>query len=568
MVVLPIVLVIFLLLGLLMAVLGTQQNQDCASGATAGNNNTQTAFNFLAARPGMGAVQAGAVVGNLIHESAGDGDLSVNPTAENPRSHAYGIAQWLGGRLTALQNHQFVGPEPEGDAQKDWKTDITYQLDFLWDELKYQPAVSGNALALIQQTNSITKAVALFEGGKPNVAGDGFERSGDVASYPQRIKNAISVLQKYGASAPSAGQNLPSSASPSGSVYVLGDSIALGAKQQLIDALGGSNVYIDASKDRSIMGAGVTPGFRTSGLDALEEDANKQVGGFQGVSKATVIIIELGTNDLHGGAAFEARIRTLVGKIRGHGSKQGINTQAALYWVKVFSGGPVDRQSLNTSIESLADSLDYTPIKTGSGIDVGSDGVHPTSAGNGALAQAIASQVAPAPTTNALCDTAGVSAGLANPFPKGWEPGRLDMGYDGTFKDVLVAPFAGTITYASNSFSNWGGYVELKAHGPVNGLPTQTLFFAEGLVPVAQAGQDVSAGQLIALPTPSRWNGTNGNIEWGVAQDLPSGVKTGVTDTYAKVASDPRQMVLSFAQWAVQTLHLPPPSKTDQAGYP
>ena len=49
--------------------------------------------------------------------------------------------------------------------------------------------------------------------------------------------------------------------------------------------------------------------------------------------------------------------------------------------------------------------------------------------------------------------TPPVPAGsLTNPFPGGWTPGRLDMGYDGTFKGQIVAPFSGTITYASTSF--------------------------------------------------------------------------------------------------------------------
>jgi len=166
------------------------------------------------------------------------------------------------------------------------------------------------------------------------------------------------------------------------------------------------------------------------------------------------------------------------------------------------------------------------------------------------------------------CDLAVSAEGLANPFPKGWQPTRLDMGFDGTFSDEIDAPFAGTITFASSSWSNWGGYLEIRANGKVSGLPTRTLFFAEGLIPVVQEKQHVQAGQRIAIPTPSVWNGIVGNIEWGVAQDLPSPDQTGVTDTYAKVAPNRVQMVLDFAKWAVQNFHLGPPTETGQAGYP
>ena len=41
--------------------------------------------------------QAAAIVGNLMQES------NLKPTAVNPNSGAYGIAQWLGSRLTALK---------------------------------------------------------------------------------------------------------------------------------------------------------------------------------------------------------------------------------------------------------------------------------------------------------------------------------------------------------------------------------------------------------------------------------------------------------------------------------
>src|SRR6185503_3297917 len=55
----------------------------------------------------------------------------------------------------------------------------------------------------------------------------------------------------------------------------------------------------------------------------------------------------------------------------------------------------------------------------------------------------------------------GTSGGITPPFPKGWVSSRLDMGFDGTFTDKIVAPFDGKITYAANSFSNWGGYIEI-----------------------------------------------------------------------------------------------------------
>ena len=50
-------------------------------------------------------------------------------------------------------------------------------------------------------------------------------------------------------------------------------------------------------------------------------------------------------------------------------------------------------------------------------------------------------------TAPSLPPECGIVGGLTNPFPGGWQPSRLDMGYDGTFKNQIVAPFAGNITF-------------------------------------------------------------------------------------------------------------------------
>jgi hypothetical protein len=173
---------------------------------------------------------------------------------------------------------------------------------------------------------------------------------------------------------------------------------------------------------------------------------------------------------------------------------------------------------------------------------------------------------AAAGTPAAGCPAAGATAGFTNPFPGGWEPNRLDMGYDGTFKGQIVAPFAGTVTFAADSFSNWGGYMELKADTTISGLPVSVLYFAEGIKPVVTSGH-VDAGTPIADPVPSPWNGISGNIEWGLAKDGPGWP----TDTYVFGqcgSSGAQSAVLGFSQWAQNTLKVAPPSETDHAGCP
>ena len=154
---------------------------------------------------------------------------------------------------------------------------------------------------------------------------------------------------------------------------------------------------------------------------------------------------------------------------------------------------------------------------------------------------------------------------FANPIPGGWQPERLDMGYDGTFTSLLDSPVSGTVTYASRSFSNWGGYIEIQASTAISGLASSTFYFAEGLDPTVQAGQQVTAGQPIAIASPSPWNGISGNIEWGLA--APGAVGAPTNPVAESGASDPAQMVTNFAIWAVNTLGIAPPASTDHAGY-
>jgi biotin carboxyl carrier protein len=185
---------------------------------------------------------------------------------------------------------------------------------------------------------------------------------------------------------------------------------------------------------------------------------------------------------------------------------------------------------------------------------------------------------APQTTTKTIGGSASAATGgsiavggFAHPFPNGWQPGRLDMGYDGTFTHQIVAPFEGTILYATRSFSNWGGYMNLQAPKSV-GLPTRTLYFAEGLFPTVHAGQHVKAGQQIALAgTIGAQAGVPGNIEWGVADEgsglgecEPYGTQLGGS-TSASAAS--RAMVLNFSKWVQSKLNVAGPATTGDAGH-
>lgn len=157
-----------------------------------------------------------------------------------------------------------------------------------------------------------------------------------------------------------------------------------------------------------------------------------------------------------------------------------------------------------------------------------------------------------------------------NPFPNGWQPTRLDMGWDGTVRQKIVAPFSGTIMFAG-PLSGWGSgnhgvVIRSDIALPAN-LHTNTLYFYEGLVPTVKAGDHVQAGQRIARPARNGYNGIVGNIEWGLAAQAGRGVQA---PALASVARTHRSdLVMDFYHWAKNTLHVPgQATDTSNAGYP
>ena len=169
-----------------------------------------------------------------------------------------------------------------------------------------------------------------------------------------------------------------------------------------------------------------------------------------------------------------------------------------------------------------------------------------------------------------------------HPFPRGWIPNRLDMGYDGTFKEIMVAPFAGQIVY-SGLFNGWNGShgVIIRAAEDVADVewwcPTRCIYVVEGVVGVVRSGQHVHGGQTIAHAALSPYgdsygHGALGAIEFGVAEDPGPGVtgyqtnaeaiRLGVGTTAA------RNMVLKFNEGCVKALGMKGATSKSNAGRP
>ena len=138
-----------------------------------GKNRVEQTFNFLRNELGLTPIQAAAVVGNLQQESG----AGLNPTAVNPDSGAYGIAQWYRGRFTNLKTFA----QQKGGSHSDFKI----QLLFLQHELNGSEKAAFQSLK--RQTN-LEAAAADFE--------IKFERANH--GIPQRQAYARKVLQEYG----------------------------------------------------------------------------------------------------------------------------------------------------------------------------------------------------------------------------------------------------------------------------------------------------------------------------------------------------------------------------------
>jgi hypothetical protein len=147
-----------------------------------GGDHDQQAFNYLITNLGLQPFQSAAIVGNLEHESG------LVTTAVNSTSGAYGIAQWLGGRLDGPKGIGLKATEG-GSYSK-----LGNQLDFVKVELN---GGFKSALSAVKADKTIEQATTDFE--------LQYEKAGvNEANIPARIAFAKKVLAKYGNGAPPA----------------------------------------------------------------------------------------------------------------------------------------------------------------------------------------------------------------------------------------------------------------------------------------------------------------------------------------------------------------------------
>jgi len=168
----------------------------CNTTATTGTVNltgddvVEQAYNFYVSK-GLTPAQSAGIVGNLMLESGGN--VTLNPDITNGIG-AYGIAQWLGGRKTALEAYAASQGKP--------RSDLGIQLEFLWSELQ-----AGNQISVTTKKDFLSSVTPqTTPAGAATIFEDTFERSGG-AGIPQRVSNAESVFASFGSNSPTPGGN-------------------------------------------------------------------------------------------------------------------------------------------------------------------------------------------------------------------------------------------------------------------------------------------------------------------------------------------------------------------------
>jgi hypothetical protein len=152
-----------------------------APGATAeGSDPETTIWNYLVGEMELSSTQAAGIMGNIEQESG------FSPTAENPSSGAYGIIQWLGGRLTGLES---LASQRDKD-----KSNIDVQLEFMKSEL--EGSYKSTVLNPIKASNDLEEVTRIWLEHFEIPCTPGSSACDDEMNI--RLPNARAVLQKYG----------------------------------------------------------------------------------------------------------------------------------------------------------------------------------------------------------------------------------------------------------------------------------------------------------------------------------------------------------------------------------
>lgn len=221
------------------------------------------------------------------------------------------------------------------------------------------------------------------------------------ALSPAQLRAMQSGAEWVDVDAPTCTPTTSSGTVTSGSVYVVGDSITVGATPALQTAAGTTGVSF--IKINGVVGRSVTGGGQgnESGLQAVQNDASS-------IAAANIVVVALGTN---GGS--EADITNMITAIR-----TANTANPTIYWVNIFSPEAAgNREAFNQSLNTLSTSLSFKVIDTTNKSITTTDGLHPNTDGQKIFAETITSVISGRST--AITSASGCSCSVSGPTGNG-----------------------------------------------------------------------------------------------------------------------------------------------------
>jgi hypothetical protein len=205
-----------------------------------------------------------------------------------------------------------------------------------------------------------------------------------------------------------AGAGVPAQVGPR-PVYVVGDSVMLGAETAVVAALAPVPVTVDAQQSRSLLGA-----------VSLLQQHRPEMGD--------VVVVALGTNDGTDPAEFARRVDLVMGALQGLPHVLWVNQ-------RVFAPGRAQLDAELTAASGRYPNLrvlDWNAVVDANPATVGPDGIHLTDAGKAAMANLVAGAVRDAlapPTTTTIASPVTAPPVTGAPGPGvSVSPARADRG--------------------------------------------------------------------------------------------------------------------------------------------
>lgn len=366
----------------------------CGSVATSmsGDDVIATVFNFFVGK-GYTDFQAAGILGNMQHESGyqplrfestpSGVETLANDAATKARENqqlaqqtgsyypaGWGLVQWTPA-TKIIDPLQAEGKDPN---------DIMVQLEFLWGQLEGETTSPEKAAGdHLKATTNVAEATVSFETKYERHAGP---------PQPSRIVEAERVLEL-------ARNNGIQETNVSGDVYILGDSITVGANDHYMPKFAEKSITptISAVNGRSW----TTPGNPALGAIGTQGTAKSAAAADkETITTATSIVVALGTNGTLTGNPPDEIIETL----------RSYNTNSPIWWVNVANGvkdGSV--QAFNNALSGLEEAGTIKVIDWADIVDPGgdgtnnpngilSDGTHPTTEGYAQYTDLVVGRVA------------------------------------------------------------------------------------------------------------------------------------------------------------------------------